>query len=63
MQFVGFFIVQMMIKKLILGIFKLWNVFFIRTIMCMPLSQTQKKENNLQHVDCDHATIVKKLEE
>jgi len=33
----------MMIKKLIRTTFKSWNGFFIRTIMCMPLIQTQKK--------------------
>jgi hypothetical protein len=54
---------QMMINKFISKIFKSWIYFFITTIMCMLLIQTQKKENNLLHVDCDHVIIVKKLEE
>jgi len=36
----------MMIKKLILEILKSWDVFFVTTIMCMFLIQTQKKEKD-----------------
>ncbi len=44
MQFVGLFIMQMMIKKLILGILKSWDVLFVTLIICMFLIQTQKKK-------------------